>query len=143
MSTPVFKILFGTAILGEAKPLEELGALLGDMTREFVAMGMVAELSSMSGHFHEKMSKRVPQFPLLGKLTIPTESYEIFRTWKLLHKDSAFAIVYSEENPNDCFVIDGKAVIQLADKEGNPNTYEELKEFYTGQGAGTQSQSVN
>lgn len=143
MSTAVFKILFGTAILGEARSLEELGALLDDMTREFVAMGMVAELSRMSGQFHEKMSKRVPQFPLLGKLTIPTESYEIFRAWKLLHKDSAFAIVYSEENPNDCFVIDGKAVIQLADKDGNLNTYEELEEFYTGQGAGIQSQSVN
>lgn len=143
MSTPVFKILFGTAIVGEARPPEELGTLLGELMREFIAMGTVAELSRISGQFHEKMSKRVPQFPLLGKLTVPTESYELFCMWKKLHKDSAFALVYSEENPHDCFVIDGEAVIQFADKDGNPNTYEELKEFYTGPGAGTQSQSVN
>lgn len=139
MSTPVFKFLFGTAIVGEARSPEELGSLSEQLAKEYVAMGIVSEFSRMSGQFHEKMSKKVPEFPLLGRLTIPTESYEIFRTWKRLHKDSAFAIVYSEEDPNDCFVIDGKAVIQLADKDGNPNTYEELKEFYTGQGAGTQS----
>ena len=57
--------------------------------------------------------------------------------------DSQFAIVYSVEDPSDCFVISGEAAVSYGEEEGDPRTYEELKEFYTGQGAGIQSQSVN
>lgn len=139
MSTPAFKILHGTVIIGDAKGPLELKVLLDRHIKEMNLLASIVTVAINSGDFQKVMIESLPRL----QLTIPTESFELFRQWSNLHMDSQFAIVYSVEDPSDCFVISGEAAVSYGEEEGDPRTYEELKEFYTGQGAGIQSQSVN
>lgn len=139
MSTPAFKILHGTVIIGDAKGPLELKVLLDRHIKEMNLLASIVTVAINSDDFQKAMTESLPRL----QLTIPTESFELFRQWNNLHMDSQFAIVYSVEDPSDCFVISGEAAVSCGEEEGDPRTYEELKEFYTGPGAGTQSQSVN
>lgn len=143
MSTPAFKILHGTVIIGDAKGPLELKVLLDRHIKEMNLLASIVTVAINSDDFQKAMTEALPRLQLLSKLTIPTESFELFRQWSNLHMDSQFALVYSVEDPSDCFVISGEAAVSCGEEEGDPRTYEELKEFYTGPGAGTQSQSVN
>lgn len=145
MSKPVFKILFGTVIVGKVKAKAEFAELLDRLETDLCRLSFIASVASLlpNEQFEELMSKNIPKLESLKRLTIPTESYELYRAWVKLQENSPVALVYSADDPSDCFVISGEAAVSYGEEEGNPRTYEELKEFYTGQGAGIQSQSVN
>ncbi len=139
MSTPAFKILHGTVIVGDAKGPRELKALLDQHIKEMNLLAYIVTVAINSDDFQKAMTESLPRLKLLSKLTIPTESFAVFRQWSNLHMDSQFAIVYSVEDPSDCFVISGEAAVACGEGEGNPRTYEELKEFYTAQGSLTKT----
>lgn len=79
------------------------------------------------------MSKNIPKLESLKRLTIPTESYELYRAWVKLNENSPVALVYSADNPSDCFTLTAEAVdgeIECQGETEASETYEALKEFY-------------
>lgn len=77
------------------------------------------------------MSKNIPKLESLKRLTIPTESYELYRAWVKLNENSPVALVYSADDPSDCFTLTAEAAEGEIECLGEASeTYEALKEFY-------------
>ncbi|WP_346660690.1 hypothetical protein [uncultured Veillonella sp.] len=61
----------------------------------------------------------------LKRLTIPTESYELYRAWVKLNENSPVALVYSADDPSDCFTLTAEAVDGEIECQGEASeTYE-------------------
>ena len=146
MSKPIIKILFGTVIIGEVKTTAEFAEFLDRVETDMHKLTVVASLASLlpNEKFQELMSKNIPKLKTLERLTIPTESYELYRAWIKLNDNIPIALVYSADNPSDCFTLTGEAAerdIECQDEDGD--TYERLKQIYTTEDSGSQGQSVN
>lgn len=101
MSKPVFKILFGTVIVGKVKAKAEFAELLDRLETDLCKLSFIASVASLlpNEEFEELMSKNIPKLESLKRLTIPTESYELYRAWVKLNENSPVALVYSADNP--------------------------------------------
>lgn len=135
MSKPVFKILFGTVIVGKVKAKAEFAELLDRLETDMCKLSFIASLASLlpNEEFEELMSKNIQKLKSLKRLTIPTESYELYRAWVKLNENSAVALVYSADEPSDCFTLTAEAVdgeIECQGETEASETYEALKEFY-------------
>lgn len=95
MSKPVFKILFGTVIVGKVKTKAEFAELLDRLETDMCKLSFIASLASLlpNEQFEELMSKNIPKLESLKRLTIPTESYELYRAWVKLNENSPVALV--------------------------------------------------
>lgn len=79
------------------------------------------------------MSKNIQKLKSLKRLTIPTESYELYRAWVKLNENSPVALVYSADDPSECFTLTAEAAEEEIECQGEAEaseTYEALKEFY-------------
>ena len=79
------------------------------------------------------MSKNIPKLESLKRLTIPTESYELYRAWVKLNENSPVALVYSADDPSECFTLTAEATegeIECKGEAEASETYEALKELY-------------
>ena len=133
MSKPFFKILFGTVIVGEVKTKAEFAELLDRLETDMCKLSFIASVSSLLPNegLKESMSKNIPKLKSLKKLTIPTESYELYRAWVKLNQNSSVALVYSADDPSDCFTLTAEAAEGEIECLGEASeTYEALKEFY-------------
>lgn len=135
MSKPVFKILFGTVIVGKVKAKAEFAELLDRLETDLCKLSFIASVASLlpNEEFKELMSKNIPKLKSLKRLTIPTESYELYRAWVKLNENSSVALVYSADDPSDCFTLTAEAVdgeIECQGETEPSETYEALKEFY-------------
>lgn len=72
MSTPVFKILFGTVIVGKVKTKAEFAELLDRLETDLCKLSFIASLASLlpNEQFEELMSKNIPKLESLKRLTI-------------------------------------------------------------------------
>lgn len=148
MSKPIFKILFGTVIIGEVKTNQEFADLLDRVETDMCKLTVIASLGSLlpNEKFRELMSKNIPKLKTLERLTIPTESFELFRAWAKVNDNVPIALIYSADNPSDCFTLTGEAAerdIECQGEDGASETYERLKQIYTAEDSGSQGQSVN
>ena len=146
MSKPIIKILFGTVIIGEVKTNAEFVDLLDRVETDMCKLTALASLASLlpNEKFKELMSKNISKLKTLERLTIPTESYELYRAWVKVNDNVPIALIYSADNPSDCFTLTGEAAerdIECQDEDGD--TYERLKQIYTTEDSGSQGQSVN
>lgn len=134
MSKPVFKILLGTVIVGKVKAKAEFAELLDRLETDLCRLSFIASVASLlpNEQFEELMSKNIPKLESLKRLTIPTESYELYRAWVKLNENSPVALVYSADDPSDCFALTAEAVDgEIECQQGEASeTYEALKEFY-------------
>lgn len=135
MSKPVFKILLGTVIVGKVKTKAEFAELLDRLETDLCKLSFIASVASLlpNEEFEELMSKNIQKLKSLKRLTIPTESYELYRAWVKLNENSPVALVYSADNPSDCFTLTAEAVdgeIECQGETEASETYEALKEFY-------------
>lgn len=135
MSTPVFKILFGTVIVGKVKTKAEFAELLDRLETDLCKLSFIASLASLlpNEEFEELMSKNIQKLKSLKRLTIPTESYELYRAWVKLNENSPVALVYSADDPSECFTLTAEAAEEEIECQGEAEaseTYEALKEFY-------------
>lgn len=133
MSKPVFKILFGTVIVGKVKAKAEFAELLDRLETDLCKLSFIASVASLlpNEQFEELMSKNIPKLKSLKRLTIPTESYELYRAWVKLNENSPVALVYSADDPSDCFTLTAEAAEGEIECLGEASeTYEALKEFY-------------
>lgn len=135
MSTPVFKILFGTVIVGKVKTKAEFAELLDRLETDLCKLSFIASLASLlpNEQFEELMLKNIPKLKSLKRLTIPTESYELYRAWVKLNENSPVALIYSADDPSECFTLTAEAAEEEIECHGEAEaseTYEALKEFY-------------
>lgn len=112
MSTPVFKILLGTVIVGKVKTKAEFAELLDRLETDLCKLSFIASVASLlpNEEFDELMSKNIQKLKSLKRLTIPTESYELYRAWVKLNENGPVALVYSADDPSDCFTLTAEAV---------------------------------
>ena len=134
MSKPVFKILFGTVLIGKVQTKSEFAELLDRLENDMCKLSFIASVASLlpNEKFEELMSRNIPKLKSLKRLTIPTESYELYRAWVKLNENSPVALVYSDD-PSDCFTLTAEAVdgeIECQGEAEASETYEALKEFY-------------
>ena len=135
MSKPVFKILLGTVIIGKVKTKAEFAKLLDRLENDMCKLSFIASVASLlpNEKFEELMSRNIPKLKSLKRLTIPTESYELYRAWVKLNENSPVALVYSVDDPSECFTLTAEAVdgeIEYLGEAEASETYEALKEFY-------------
>ena len=133
MSKPVFKILSGTVIVGKVKAKAEFAELLDRLETDLCKLSFIASVASLlpNEEFEELMSKNIQKLKSLKRLTIPTESYELYRAWVKLNENSPVALVYSADDPSDCFTLTAEAAEGEIECLGEASeTYEALKEFY-------------
>lgn len=135
MSTPVFKILLGTVIVGKVKTKAEFAELLDRLETDLCKLSFIASVASLlpNEEFDELMSKNIQKLKSLKRLTIPTESYELYRAWVKLNENSPVALVYSADDPSECFTLTAEAAEEEIECQGEAEaseTYEALKEFY-------------
>lgn len=135
MSKPVFKILFGTVIVGKVKAKAEFAELLDCLETDLCKLSFIASVASLlpNEQFEELMSKNIQKLKSLKRLTIPTESYELYRAWVKLNENSPVALVYSADDPSECFTLTAEAAEEEIECQGEAEasgTYEALKEFY-------------
>lgn len=135
MSKPVFKILLGTVIVGKVKTKAESAELLDRLETDLCKLSFIASVASLlpNEEFEELMSKNIQKLKSLKRLTIPTESYELYRAWVKLNENSPVALVYSADGPSECFTLTAEAAEEEIECQGEAEaseTYEALKEFY-------------
>ena len=135
MSKPVFKILLGTVIVGKVKTKAEFAELLDRLETDLCKLSFIASVASLlpNEEFEELMSKNIQKLKSLKRLTIPTESYELYRAWVKLNENSPVALVYSADAPSECFTLTAEAAEEEIECQGEAEaseTYEALKEFY-------------
>ena len=135
MSKPVFKILLGTVIVGKVKTKAEFAELLDPLETDLCKLSFIASVASLLPNegFEELMSKNIQKLKSLKRLTIPTESYELYRAWVKLNENSPVALVYSADDPSECFTLTAEAAEEEIECQGEAEaseTYEALKEFY-------------
>ena len=135
MSKPVFKILLGTVIVGKVKTKAEFAELLDRLETDLCKLSFIASFASLlpNEEFEEFMSKNIQKLKSLKRLTIPTESYELYRAWVKLNENSPVALVYSADDPSECFTLTAEAAEEEIECQGEAEaseTYEALKEFY-------------
>ncbi|WP_370857590.1 hypothetical protein [Parasutterella sp.] len=135
MSKPVFKILLGTVIVGKVKTKAEFAELLDRLETDLCKLSFIASVASLLPNegFEELMSKNIQKLKSLKRLTIPTESYELYRAWVKLNENSPVALVYSADDPSECFTLTAEAAKEEIECQGEAEaseTYEALKEFY-------------
>ncbi|WP_370753372.1 hypothetical protein [Parasutterella excrementihominis] len=135
MSKPVFKILLGTVIVGKVKTKAESAELLDRLETDLCKLSFIASVASLlpNEEFEELMSKNIQKLKSLKRLTIPTESYELYRAWVKLNENSPVALVYSADDPSECFTLTAEAAEEEIECQGEAEaseTYEALKEFY-------------
>ena len=121
MSKPVFKILLGTVIVGKVKTKAEFAELLDRLETDLCKLSFIASVASLlpNEEFEELMSKNIQKLKSLKRLTIPTESYELYRA--------------SADAPSECFTLTAEAAEEEIECQGEAEaseTYEALKEFY-------------
>ena len=100
MSKPVFKILFGTVLIGKVQTKSEFAELLDRLENDMCKLSFIASVASLlpNEKFEELMSRNIPKLKSLKRLTIPTESYELYRAWVKLNENSPVALVYSADD---------------------------------------------
>lgn len=135
MSKPVFKILLGTVIVGKVKTKAEFAELLDRLETDLCKLSFIASVASLlpNEEFEELMSKNIQKLKSLKRLTIPTKSYELYRAWVKLNENSPVALVYSADDPSECFTLTAEAAEEEIECQGEAEaseTYEALKEFY-------------
>ena len=135
MSKPVFKILLGTVIVGKVKTKAEFAELLDRLETDLCKLSFIASVASLlpNEEFEELMSKNIQKLKSLKRLTIPTESYELYRAWVKLNENSPVALAYSADAPSECFTLTAEAAEEEIECQGEAEaseTYEALKEFY-------------
>ena len=135
MSKPVFKILLGTVIVGKVKTKAEFAELLDRLETDLCKLSFIASVASLLPNegFEELMPKNIQKLKSLKRLTIPTESYELYRAWVKLNENSPVALVYSADDPSECFTLTAEAAEEEIECQGEAEaseTYEALKEFY-------------
>ena len=135
MSKPVFKILFGTVLIGKVQTKSEFAELLDRLENDMCKLSFIASVASLlpNEKFEELMSRNIPKLKSLKRLTIPTESYELYRAWVKLNENSPVALVYSADDPSECFTLTAEAAEEEIECQGEAEaseTYEALKEFY-------------